>query len=84
MNNKKEIEFEFGVICGVNILSRWVNGEIDDYKEATDIATQELIEAGYGYGLLDQAFDIAIASDGDDDKIAEGLRNMLSDWENPL
>jgi len=69
-------QFEQGISQGAKILSRWANCEGINVADAT----KELLDAGYGHALLDQAFEVAIAAEGYEYLIKDGLRKMLADW----
>jgi hypothetical protein len=69
-------QFEIGIKQGVKILTKWANGE----GFHTDDATLELYAIGYGRGLIDQAFDIAINAEGYEYQIENGLRKLLAEW----
>ena len=61
---------------GTNILSRWANCE---GINATD-ATKELMDSGFGFGLINTLFDIAVDSEGYAYIIERKLREFLSSF----
>ena len=76
MKKMTQEQFEKGISQGAKILSRWANCEGINLADAS----KELLDAGYGPALLDEAFEIAINAEGYEYLIKDGLRKMLADW----